>query len=176
MNKMIRSGVSRRNWYWYFHIHVWPSGARIYVLLCADVRNLASTNNSRGIDICVKNNITRKVLSEITYPFPNIDCITFEVWKWIGNFIPHIIMDAITYPMLFVRRFCFDVFVFIIVMTSSNGDIFRVTDHLWGEFTCHWRISHTKAIDAEVWCFLWSRKHQSSASLAFVRWIHGRPV
>ena len=140
------------------------------------VRNLASTNNSRGIDICVKNNITRKLGSEITYPFPNIDCITVEVWKWIGNFIPHIIIDAFTYPMLFVRRFCFDVFVFIILISSSNGNIFRVTDHLCGDFTGHRWISHTKAIDAEVWCFLWSRKHQSSASLAFVRWIRGRPV
>ena len=32
------------------------------------------------------------------------------------------------------------------MMTSSNGDIFRVTDHLFGEFTS----------DAELWCFLWS--------------------
>ena len=41
-------------------------------------------------------------------------------------------------------------------MTSSNGNIFRVTGHLCGEFTGP-RWSHrTKASDAELWCFLWS--------------------
>ena len=41
-------------------------------------------------------------------------------------------------------------------MTSSNGNIFRVTGHLCGEFTGPRWISHTKASDAELWCFLWS--------------------
>ena len=42
------------------------------------------------------------------------------------------------------------------MMTSSNGNIFRVTDHLCGEFTVHRWILHTKASDAELWSFLWS--------------------
>ena len=42
------------------------------------------------------------------------------------------------------------------MMTSSNGKIFRVTDHLCGEFTGHRWIPRTKASDAELWCFLWS--------------------
>ena len=37
-------------------------------------------------------------------------------------------------------------------MTSSNGNIFRVTDHLCGEFTGPRWIPHTKARDAELWC------------------------
>ena len=41
-------------------------------------------------------------------------------------------------------------------MTSSNGNIFRVTGHLCGEFTSHRWIPLTKANDAELWCFLWS--------------------
>ena len=41
-------------------------------------------------------------------------------------------------------------------MTSSNGNIFRVTGPLWGEFTGNRWIPITKAIDAELWCFLWS--------------------
>ena len=41
-------------------------------------------------------------------------------------------------------------------MTSSNGNIFRVTDHLCGEFTGHRWIPRTKAINAELWYFLWS--------------------
>ena len=42
------------------------------------------------------------------------------------------------------------------MMTPSNGNIFRVTGHLCGEFTSHRWIPHTKASDAELWCFLWS--------------------
>ena len=41
-------------------------------------------------------------------------------------------------------------------MTSSNGNIFHVTGPLCGEFTGHRWIPHTKANDAERWCFLWS--------------------
>ena len=43
-----------------------------------------------------------------------------------------------------------------VMMTSSNGNILRVTVPLWGEFTGHRWISLTKAGDAELWCFLWS--------------------
>ena len=42
------------------------------------------------------------------------------------------------------------------MMTSSNGNIFRVTGHLCGEFTGLRWIPHTKASDAQLWCFLWS--------------------
>ena len=40
------------------------------------------------------------------------------------------------------------------MMTLSNGNIFRVTDPLWGEFTSHRCIPLTKASDAELYCFL----------------------
>ena len=42
------------------------------------------------------------------------------------------------------------------MMTSSNGNIFRVTGHLCGKFTGPRWIPRTKASDAELWCFLWS--------------------
>ena len=45
---------------------------------------------------------------------------------------------------------------FRIMMTSSNGNISRVTGHLCGEFTGPRWIPHTKASDAELWYFLWS--------------------
>ena len=44
---------------------------------------------------------------------------------------------------------------FKFMMTSSNGNIFRVTGHLCGEFTGLRWIPRTKASDAELWCFLW---------------------
>ena len=42
------------------------------------------------------------------------------------------------------------------MMTSSNGNIFRVTGPLCGEFTGHLWIPLTKASDAELRCFLCS--------------------
>ena len=42
------------------------------------------------------------------------------------------------------------------MMTSSNGNIFPVTGHLYGEFTGNRWIPRTKASDAELWGFLWS--------------------
>ena len=40
------------------------------------------------------------------------------------------------------------------MMTSSNGNIFRITGHLCGEFIGHRWLPRTKASDAELWCFL----------------------
>ena len=48
------------------------------------------------------------------------------------------------------------------MMTSSNGNMFRVTGPLWGESTGHWRIPFTKASDAELWCFLLSAPEQTA--------------
>ena len=45
--------------------------------------------------------------------------------------------------------------------TTSNGDIFRATGPLCGEFTGHWLIPLTKASDAELWCFLLSAPEQT---------------
>ena len=50
----------------------------------------------------------------------------------------------------------------LVMMTSSNGNIFHVTDPLWGEFTVHEWIPLTKASDAELWCFLWSAPEQTA--------------
>ena len=44
----------------------------------------------------------------------------------------------------------------LLTVTSSNGNIFRVTGPVWGEFTGHRLIPHTKASDVELWCFPWS--------------------
>ena len=50
-----------------------------------------------------------------------------------------------------------------LMITSWNGNIFRVTGPLCREFTGHWWIPLTKASDAELWCFLWS-----------AAWVHNR--
>ena len=46
------------------------------------------------------------------------------------------------------------------MMTSSNGNIFRVTGHFCGESTGHRWIALTKASDADPWCFRWSPPEQ----------------
>ena len=40
-----------------------------------------------------------------------------------------------------------------VMMTSSNGNLFRSTGPLCEEFTSHRWIPCTKASDAEIWCF-----------------------
>ena len=39
-----------------------------------------------------------KVWDEITYPFPNFNGTTIEVWEWISNSIPHFMIYVIAYP------------------------------------------------------------------------------
>ena len=53
------------------------------------------------------------------------------------------------------------------MMTSSCGNLFRVTGHLCGEFTGHRWIPRTKASDAELWCFVWS-------ALRINGWVNNR--
>ena len=47
------------------------------------------------------------------------------------------------------------------MMTSSNGNIFRVTGPLWRESTGHRWIPLTLASDEELWCFLWFVSEQA---------------
>ena len=51
---------------------------------------------------------------------------------------------------------CHGMEMLCIIMTSSNGNIFRVTGPLCGEFTGPRWIPRTKVRDAELWYFLWS--------------------
>ena len=48
------------------------------------------------------------------------------------------------------------------MMTSSSGNIYRVTDPLWVETIGHRWIPLTKAIDAEFWSFLWSEPEHTA--------------
>ena len=48
------------------------------------------------------------------------------------------------------------------MMTSSNENIFCVTDLLWGESACQWWILLKKASNAELWYFLWCVLEQTA--------------
>ena len=56
------------------------------------------------------------------------------------------------------------------IMTSGNGNMFRVTGPLCGEFSGHRWIPRTKASDAELWCFLWSAP-ELTVDLTIVRLV-----
>ena len=65
-------------------------------------------------------------------------------------------------------------------MTSSNGNIFRVTGHLCGEFTGHRWIPLTKGSDAELWINGWInnreaghlRRHRAQYDVIIMCWLH----
>ena len=46
--------------------------------------------------------------------------------------------------------------LWLVMMTSSNGNIFHVTGPLCGKFTGHRWIPRTKVSNPELWCFLWA--------------------
>ena len=50
------------------------------------------------IPALTSNHIHYNVWDEITYPFPNFNGTTVEVWEWISNFIPYFIEYVISYP------------------------------------------------------------------------------
>ena len=66
----------------------------------------------------------------------------------------------------------------IIMMTSSNGNIFRVTGHLSEEFTGPRWIPRTKASNTELWCFLDQRlnKRLSKQSWGWCFEMLSRPL
>ena len=51
-----------------------------------------------SILVWISNDIHYKVWDEVTYPFPNSNGFTVEVWEWISHFIAHSILNVITYP------------------------------------------------------------------------------
>ena len=50
----------------------------------------------------VDNHITWKN----TYPFPNFNGCNVEDCEWISNFVPHVIMNVITYPVVLLQTYC----------------------------------------------------------------------
>ena len=63
----------------------------------------------------------------------------------------------------------------ILMMTSSNVNIFRVTGPLCGEFTGHRWIHLTKASNADHWCFLWSTPKKGLSKQSRCWWFEMPP-
>ena len=61
------------------------------------------------------------------------------------------------------------------MMMPSNGNIFRVTGYLCGEFTGHRWLTRTKACGAELWWFLWSAPAKKRLSKQSWGWWFATP-
>ena len=59
----------------------------------------------------------------------------------------------------------------LFMMTSSNGNIFRVTDPLYAEFTGHRWTHRSKASDAEPWCFYDLRPNKRLSKQSWGWWF-----
>ena len=57
------------------------------------------------------------------------------------------------------------------MMTSSNGNVFRVTGHWCGEFIGPRWILHTKASDAELWRFFYLRLNKRLSKQSWGWWL-----
>ena len=57
------------------------------------------------------------------------------------------------------------------MMTSTNGNIFRITGPSYGEFTGDWWIPPTKPSDADLWCFFWICTLQTLNKQSRRRWF-----
>ena len=51
-----------------------------------------------SIPAWISNHMPSKLWDEITYPFPNFNGSTVEVWEWMSSFIWRFAMYVITYP------------------------------------------------------------------------------
>ena len=86
-----------------FHFLLWQfvlwfqSGVKIRNLISLGISSY-SQSTLLSIPAWISNYIHCKVWGEITYPFPNFNGSTIEVWEWMSNFILHFTGHVITYP------------------------------------------------------------------------------
>ena len=107
---------------------------------------------------------------------PTLHCLAFPKWSLEGKRhvqVNHIILSSL-------KKSCYRsgrVFQYqwIVMMTSSNGNIFSVTGLLCGEFTVDQRIPRTKASGAELWCFFDLRLNTQLSKQTWDWWFETPP-
>ena len=68
----------------------------------------------------ISNYVPYKVWDEITYPFPNFNGCTVEIWKRISNFVPHITEHMFTYPWW---RHQMETFSALLALCAGNSPV-----------------------------------------------------
>ena len=103
--------------------------------------------------------------------FPCHDSIM--IWENCVQYIPKNM-----YTILLCCELCHCTFLLDLMMTSSNGKIFRVTGHLCGEFTGPRWIPHTKASDRSFDVFFDLRLNERLSKQSWGWWFEtlSRPL
>ena len=103
-----------------------------------------------------------------SFEYKNVEQTLPNIWQLCCTYIlaEHIILLGLSSAMPFLVVCLYNDLItdnktFFAMITLWNGNIFRVTGHLCGEFTGHRWIPLTKASDAELWCFLGSAPEQT---------------
>ena len=108
---------------------------------------------------------------EITYPFPNFNGVTVEVWERINSFTPHFsgkgLLTHVGLKLIHVSKKGFS-------GSKPCNHLLHYNDVIMGTMAS--QITSFTIVYSTVYSGIDQRKHQSSASLAFVRGIHRRPV
>ena len=124
-----------------------------WIILNWTLRNNLQWNLNRPSNISIQENAFESVVCETVA----ILClVTVEQSNSLLLLYPACLQPSQHTMVCFVHVYLKDGISRLNMMTSSNGNIFRVTGLLCGEFTGYRWIPLTKAIDAEHWCFLWS--------------------
>ena len=69
-----------------------------------DIKPQQRVNHVHNILAWISNYTHSKVWDDITYPFPNSNGCTVEVWEWKSNVIPHFIGHGIAMPTIDVKQ------------------------------------------------------------------------
>ena len=84
-------------------------------------------------------------------------CMETCFWNRVQqNMILHIAVSLHRTQATLWTHFAHFMPIWYFMMTSLNGNIFRVTGPLCGEFTGRRWIPFIKASNVQLWCFLWS--------------------
>ena len=62
-------------------------------------------NFNPSMDKYTSNHLLSNMWDKITYPFPNFNGCTVEIWEWISNFIPQFMMDVIMHAGIKVNPY-----------------------------------------------------------------------
>ena len=110
----------------------------------------------RGIHRWPVNSLHKGPGTQKVFPFDDVIMIN-SAWQWLSVSMDRQRKATVWICVLFELLYIFystggvlSNSQIVVMMTSSNGDIFRVTGHLCGEFIGHWWIPHTKARDTEL--------------------------
>ena len=119
--------------------HVMKLHLYLYIFVLSNTKSIHSSNQVWAtIRVAIKTEYYNKY-SNFSNAYP---------------FISIIRLGCCPCPILWGRKSNFKMVpVMFLMMTSANGNIFRVTGHLCGQFTGPRWIHRSKASDVELWIF-----------------------